>query len=127
MGADSGLWGAVVAVIGLIGVIYTGRRGPRPPSGEIQASAPAEVVEISGQLQVSPAIWQDMQSKITRLEQKVDRMTDLMEQGEAREGRLQELLRTALKVIRRANRRLIAAGLPEEPVPAELIPYHPEA
>ncbi|WP_331445877.1 hypothetical protein [Streptomyces xanthochromogenes] len=127
MDADSGLWGAVVAAIGLIGVIYTGRRGPRPPSGEIQASGPAEVVEISGQLQVSPAIWQDMQGKITRLEQKVDHMTQLMEQGAEREGRLRELLRTAMKVIRRANRRLAAANLPEEPVPAELVPYHQEA
>ncbi|MFK0182287.1 hypothetical protein ACIQVR_40755 [Streptomyces xanthochromogenes] len=126
MDADSGLWGAVVAVIGLIGVIYTGRQRPRLPTGEVTASAPAEVVEISGQLQVSPAIWQDMQGKITRLEEKVDHMTDLMEQGAEREGRLRELLRAAMKVIRRANRRLVAAGLPEEPVPSELVPYHQE-
>jgi outer membrane murein-binding lipoprotein Lpp len=123
MGSDSGLWGAVVAAIGLIGAIYTGRRGPGGPKGEITAGAPAEVVEISGQLQVSPAIWQDMQAKITKLEQKVDHLTDLMEQGATRENRMRELLRTAMGVIRRANRRLDAAGQPEEPVPADLTPY----
>jgi hypothetical protein len=123
MGSDSGLWGAVVAAIGLFGAIYTGRRGPGGPKGEIPADAAAEVVEISGQLQVSPAIWQDMQGKITKLEQKVDHLTDLMEQGQGRESRLKDLLTAAMRVIRRANRRLDAAGLPEEPVPSELTPY----
>ncbi|MEV6014772.1 hypothetical protein [Streptomyces sp. NPDC051997] len=122
MGSD-GLWGAVVAAIGLIGAIYTGRRGPGGAKGEIPASAPAEVVEISGQLQVSPAIWQTMQGKINQLERKVDHLTDLMEQSVTRENKLRELLRTAMRVIRRANRRLDAAGLPEEPVPSELNPY----
>jgi hypothetical protein len=123
MGPDSGLWGAVVAAIGLAGAIYTGRRGPGGPKGEIPVGAAAEVVEISGQLQVSPAIWQDMQGKINQLERKVDHLTDLMEQSATRENKLRDLLRTALRVIRRANGRLDAAGLPEEPVPSELTPY----
>lgn len=123
MGSDSGLWGAVVAALGLIGAVYTGRRGPGGPKGDIAAGSPAEVVEISGQLQVSPAIWQDMQGKISQLERKVDHLTDLMEQSATRENKLRDLLRTAMRVIRRANHRLDAAGLPEEPVPSELHPY----
>jgi hypothetical protein len=46
-----------------------------------------------------------------------------MEQGQGRENRLKDLLTAAMRVIRRANRRLDAAGLPEEPVPSELTPY----
>jgi hypothetical protein len=120
MGPDSGLWAAVVAVVGLLGAVYTGRHGPKAAGGEFPPAAPAEVVEISGQLQVSPAIWQDMQGKIGQLERKVDHLTELMEQGIGRENRLRELLRTAMQILRRANRRLEAAGLPEEPVPSEL-------
>lgn len=123
LGPDSGVWGAVVALIGVFGAVYTGRRGPGGPKAEIPANAPAEVVEISGQLQVSPAIWQDMQGKINQLERKVDHLTDLMEQAVTRENKLRELLRAALAVIRRANRRLAAQGQPEEPVPADLTPY----
>lgn len=123
MDASSGLWGAVVALIGLVGVIFTGRRGPGGPRAEIPASAPAEVVEISGQLQVSPAIWQDMQGKIDRLEQKVERLTVVVEESLTRESKLRELLRLAMQVIRRANRRLVDNGQPEEPVPSELVPY----
>lgn len=123
MDASSGLWGAVVALIGLVGAIYTGRRGPGGPRGEIPASAPAEVVEISGQLQVSPAIWQDMQGKIDRLEQKVERLTVVVEESMTRESKLRELLRLAMQVIRRANRRLRDNGQPEEPVPSELVPF----
>jgi hypothetical protein len=119
---SSGVWTAVVALIGVLGAILTGRHGP-PVSGEIQSSDPANVVEISGQLQVSPAIWQDMQGKIEKLERKVDHLTDLMEQGVGRENKLRELLRAAMQIIRRANRRLGDAGLPEEPVPAELTPH----
>lgn len=124
MGADSGVWGAVVALIGLIGAFYTGRRGPGPKPGEIPATAAVELMEATGsQLQVSPAIWRDMNDKIGKLETKVDHLTDLVEQGQGRESRLRELLQAAMKVIRRANRRLDSAGLPEEPVPAELTPY----
>ncbi|WP_237533069.1 hypothetical protein, partial [Streptomyces sp. SID685] len=66
------MWGAVIALIGLVGAIYTGRHGgPKqiatPPGGEA-AQAAVELVERSGgQLQVSPAIWTDMNSKITAL------------------------------------------------------------
>lgn len=123
MDTSSGLWGAVVALIGLVGAIYTGRRGPGGPKDEIPASAPAEVVEISGQLQVSPAIWQDMQGKISQLELKVDHLTDLMEQSATRESRLRELLRAAMQMIRRMNRRLVDNGQPEEPIPSELVPF----
>ncbi|MFJ5644021.1 hypothetical protein [Streptomyces sp. NPDC093223] len=124
MGADSGIWGAVVALIGLAGAIYTGRRGPGPKPGEIPAPTAVDLVEAAGgQLQVSPAIWRDMNEKIGKLETKVDHLTDVVEQGQGRENRLRELLRAAMKVIRRANNRLAAADLPEEPVPADLTPY----
>nr|WP_148026372.1 SlyX family protein [Streptomyces lavendulae] len=127
-GSDSGVWGAIIALIGLAGAIYTGRNGgPKQiatPQGEEGVRAAVELVERSGgQLQVSPAIWSDMNSKITALETKVDHLTDLVEQGQGRENRLRELLRSAMKVIRRANARLDAAGLPEEPVPVEITPY----
>ncbi|MFJ9633849.1 hypothetical protein ACIRU8_39755 [Streptomyces sp. NPDC101175] len=124
MGADSGVWGAVVALIGLIGAFYTGRRGPGPSPQEIPAATAVELAEASGgQLQVSPAIWRDMNDKIGKLEQKVDHLTDVVEQGQGRENRLRELIRSAMKTLRRANSRLAAHGLPEEPVPAELTPY----
>ncbi|MFF2383784.1 hypothetical protein [Streptomyces sp. NPDC058108] len=124
MGADSGIWGAIVALIGLAGAIYTGRRGPGPKPGEIPVPAAVELVEAAGgQFQVSPAIWRDMNEKIGKLEQKVDHLTEVVEQGQGRENRLRELLRAAMRVIRRANSRLEKAGLPEEPVPAELTPY----
>ncbi|WP_439947154.1 hypothetical protein [Streptomyces sp. BBFR109] len=115
----------MIAAIGLIGAIYTGRRGPKlPQQGEIPAPTAVDLVEAAGgQLQVSPAIWRDMNSKIGKLEQKVDHLTALVEQGQGRENRLRELLRSAMRVIRRANARLDAAGLPEEPVPADLTHY----
>ncbi|MEU5596707.1 hypothetical protein [Streptomyces sp. NPDC020298] len=122
MGPDSGLWGAVVALIGLIGAIYTGRRGPAPK--ELPPAAAVELVEASGgQLQVSPAIWRDMQGKIGKLEEKVDHLTELVEQSQGRETRLRDLLQTAMRIVRRANTRLTATGQPEEPVPHELTPY----
>jgi outer membrane murein-binding lipoprotein Lpp len=126
MGPESGVWGAVVALIGLVGAVYTGRRGPKQVLGPEPGSAAAavELVEESGgQLQVSPAIWRDMNEKISRLEQKVDNLGALVEQGQGRESKLRELLQTAMRIIRRANRRLDAAGQPEEPVPVELTPY----
>jgi len=119
MDASSGLWGAVVAAIGLLSLLVTGRRGPRevpPPAGTAQDPTPE-------QLQVSPAIWKDMRGEIRELRTKVDHLTDVVEQGSTRERSLREHLRMAMKVIRRANRRLRAAGQPEEPVPVELIPY----
>ncbi|MFG3046211.1 hypothetical protein ACGFZR_14945 [Streptomyces sp. NPDC048241] len=126
MGPDSGIWGAVIALIGLAGAIYNGRRGgPKEvaTTGDA-AQAAVELVEQSGgQLQVSTAIWTDMNSKITALEQKVDHLTALVEQGQGRENRLRDLLRAAMRALRRANARLDSAGLPEEPVPAELTPY----
>jgi hypothetical protein len=118
--ATDGIWGAVVALIGLFSVIYTGRRGPR--NGGPQPLPSSQDVPTE-QLQVSQPIWRDMQSKISTLEEKVDHLTVLMEDGVGREMRLKELLRMAMKVIRRANRRLRSAGEPEEPVPVELIPY----
>ncbi|MEU2733077.1 hypothetical protein [Streptomyces griseoviridis] len=38
-------------------------------------------------------------------------------------GRLDRLLRTAMRIIRRANRRLVAAREVPEEIPRELIPY----
>lgn len=49
--------------------------------------------------------------------------TQRLADGALRESRLQELLRLALRLVRRGNRRLAAAGLEPEPVPDELIPY----
>lgn len=117
--ASNGLWGAVVALIGLISLFVTGRRGPR----ELPPPPPGQQEVATEQLQVSPQIWGALNNRIGELERKVDHMTEVLEEGQQRESRLRELLRMALKVVRRANKRLHAAGLPEEPVPAELIPY----
>lgn len=117
MDASSGVWGAVIALIGLISMLTTGRRGPRDlPPGAEQGSD-------KEQLQVSPQIWGRLNDRIGELERKVDHMTAVLEEGQVRESKLRDLLRMAMKVIRQANRRLHAAGQPEEPVPAELIPY----
>lgn len=127
MDADNSLWGAVVALLSLVGMIYTARRGAREqraaplPGGSTEG--PDEAPGKPGQLQVSPAIWTDMQGQIKKLEKKVDHLTVVVEQGTTRERTLREHLRMAMKVIRRANRRLRAAGQPEEPVPTELIQY----
>jgi hypothetical protein len=121
--ATDGVWGAVVALIGLFSVIYTGRRGPKeagPPGGQAELESGGAGAD---HLQVSPAIWQDMQGQIKKLERKVDHLTVVVEQGTTRERTLREHLRMAMRVIRRANRRLRAAGEPEEPVPTELIQY----
>jgi len=121
--ASDGVWGVIVALIGLVSVIYTGRRGPREPPTAIEIGEADPDKATAEQLQVSPAIWKDMRGEIRELRTKVDHLTDLVEQGSTRERTLRDHLRMAMHVIRRANRRLRSANQPEEPVPTELIQY----
>lgn len=125
MDASNGVWGAVIALIGLIGVLVTGRRGPRelPPSQGAPDGSDAAPGKHVDQLQVSPAIWKDMRGEIRELKTRVDHLTEVVEQGGTRERTLRDHMRLAMKVIRRANRRLHALGEPEETVPTELIQY----
>lgn len=122
MDASSGVWGAVIALIGLVGMLATGKRGPRelPPGG------PPEPTPDKQQLQVSPQIWGSLNTRIGELEHKVDRLTEVVEAAMEREKTLIRLLRVAVAALRRANKRLKQANQPEEPVPSELLPYGAE-
>ncbi|MFJ3587548.1 hypothetical protein ACIQUY_29170 [Streptomyces sp. NPDC090231] len=121
MGADSGVLGVVIAVVGVIGSILVARistprdRDPdddREPA--IEGGSPR-----SNELKVSPEIWR----RFTVLEGKVDHLTALVEEQRTKVSTLERLLRLSMRIIRRANRRLYAAELPTEEVPAELVPY----
>jgi hypothetical protein len=119
MDASSGIWGAVVAFIGLIGVLATGRRGPR----ELPPGTPGDTDK---QLQVSPQIWMSLNSRIGELEGKVGVLERDAEAAKEREKFLTRLLRLAVAALKRANRRLRNADQPDEPVPTELLPYGAE-
>nr|WSS66719.1 hypothetical protein OG284_36855 [Streptomyces sp. NBC_01177] len=121
MGAESGVLGVVIAVVGVIGSILVARISnprdrdqddEREPAAEGGLGQPAE-------LKVSPEIWR----RFTVLENKVDHLTALVEEMRERVSALERLLRLAMRIIRRANRRLRAAELPPEEVPAELVRY----
>ncbi|MFD3717287.1 hypothetical protein [Streptomyces sp. NPDC058674] len=109
----------MIAVIGAVAAVLVARVSvPRPqPAGhpEPEDGPPA--------LEVSPEIWMHFSGRIRGLEDKVDHLTDLVEAQTVRVGSLEKLLRMAMRVIRRANRRLRAAELEPEPIPAELVPY----
>lgn len=114
------LYGVVTAVLGLIGVIYTARNGPdRRPTGGRALPAPPGEMGGSDQLRVSPEIWR----RFEVLEAKVDHLTTVVETKKIEVTALERLLRQAMRIIRRANRRLAAHGEVPEEIPRELIPY----
>lgn len=122
MGADSGLLGVVIAVVGVIGSVLVARiSNPHGRDQDDDGREPAvEGGESrSNELKVSPEIWR----RFTVLETKVDHLTAIVEEQRTKVTKLERLLRLALRIIRRANRRLRAAELTPEEVPAELIPY----
>ncbi|WP_435285899.1 hypothetical protein [Streptomyces bacillaris] len=114
----------IVAVLGLIGAVLVARMSvPR----ERPAPAPA-VTEPGGELpppglQVSPEIWQYVSGRFATLEAKVDNLTVIVETKKAEVSALERLLRQAMRIIRRANRRLVAVHETPEEIPRELIPY----
>lgn len=123
MGAENGLLGVVIAVVGVIGSILVARIS-NPRDRDRDQDDEREPVAEGGlgqpvELKVSPEIWR----RFTVLESKVDHLTALVEEMRERVSALERLLRLAMRIIRRANRRLQRAELPPEEVPAELVRY----
>lgn len=104
MGADSVAL-VVVAVCGSVTGLFSWLQSRRAGS----TAAAVQHTVATPELTISPALHAEY--------------TERLAQAEVRETRLQELLRLALRLVRRQNRRLAAAGLEPEPVPEELIPY----
>ncbi|MGW6652497.1 hypothetical protein AMK23_26385 [Streptomyces sp. CB02130] len=122
MGGDETVLGVVIAVVGgicsvLVARISTPRERPAPP-----AAAEADELPPPG-LQVSPEIWQYVSGRFATLEAKVDNLTLLVETKKAEVSALERLLRQAMRIIRRANRRLVAVHEAPEEIPRELVPY----
>ncbi|MGW1930682.1 hypothetical protein [Streptomyces sp. NPDC001919] len=116
------LYTFLVAATGLLGAIYTAKAGPRSDAPAVTVAVPEDDKD-GGALEVSPEIWSHFNGKINTLEHKVDHLTDLVERQTVRVGALERLLRQAMRIIRQANRRLIARGEPAEEIPQELVPY----
>ncbi|MFD3802657.1 hypothetical protein ACFWTC_03290 [Streptomyces sp. NPDC058619] len=127
MGTEGTVLGVVIAVVGVIGSVLVARvsapKGPQSPVHGPPAAAEGDDDRAPGALEVSPQIWSHFSGKITTLEAKVDHLTELVEHQTIRVSTLEKLLRQAMRVIRRANRRLRTAELEPEPIPPELIPY----
>lgn len=123
MSGDETVLGVVIAVVGgicsvLVARISTPRERPAPPA----AVAEADELPPPG-LQVSPEIWQYVSGRFATLEAKVDNLTLLVETKKAEVSALERLLRQAMRIIRRANRRLAAVHEQPEEIPRELVPY----
>ncbi|MFE7047129.1 hypothetical protein [Streptomyces californicus] len=120
MGGDETVLGVVIAVVGgicsvLVARISTPRERPavdRPPGDDDDDGRP-------GELKVSPEIWR----RFEVLEQKVDHLTAVVETKKIEVTTLERLLRQAMRIIRRANRRLVAVHEQPEEIPRELVPY----
>lgn len=114
--AESTVLGVIIAVIGLIGSVLVARIStPRERTAlERLMDEPEE-----GELRVSPEIWR----RFSVLEEKVDHLTSMVEQQKEKVTALERLLRMAMRIVRRANRRLAAVHEVPEEVPRELIPY----
>ncbi|MFI6639937.1 hypothetical protein [Streptomyces sp. NPDC050504] len=123
MGEGSVL-GVVIAVVGMVGSVLVARISS--PRARV-VGPPVEEDETAGPLAVSPEIWTQLNSKITTLEGEVAAVrreaTEAAVLYSSRVSLLEGLLRQAMRIIRRTNRRLTGAGLPPEEVPADLIPY----
>ncbi|MFJ2259458.1 hypothetical protein ACIOKD_14150 [Streptomyces sp. NPDC087844] len=118
MGSEDTVLGVIIAVVGAIGAVLVARVST-PRAGPPAVGGAAEEPRESGELKVSPEIW----ARFETLEAKVDHLTVLVEQQKEKVTTLERLLRMAMRIIRRANRRLAARQeLPEE-VPRELVPY----
>ncbi|MGW2837296.1 hypothetical protein ACWCWD_06245 [Streptomyces sp. NPDC001493] len=107
MGGEDSVFGVIAAAIGGLAAILVARIS-RPGPGEDE-----------DELKVSPEIWQ----RFERLERKVDHLTALVETKKAEVSALEKLLRSAMRIVRRQQRRLRAHGDRPEEVPLELIPY----
>lgn len=113
MGGDGTVLGVVIAVVGVIGSLLVARVSA--PGSPLESEEQRDVSE----LRVSPEIWE----RFAVLEAKVDHLTELVEKKKEEVTALERLLRMAMRIVRRANRRLARSGAPPEEVPRELIPY----
>ncbi|MEU8538359.1 hypothetical protein OH540_21385 [Streptomyces sp. BPPL-273] len=107
----------MIAVVGAFASVMVAKISTPKPGGE----RPAEDDDSrdAPELRVSPEIWQ----RFAVLEAKVDHLTELVEQKKEEVTKLERLLRAAMRIIRRANRRLAARQETPEEIPRELIPY----
>ncbi|WEH40812.1 hypothetical protein [Streptomyces sp. AM 2-1-1] len=113
MGSEGTVLGVIASVIGGLAAILVARIS-RPDPGQDEDGAGA-----GDELKVSPEIWQ----RFERLERKVDHLTALVETKKAEVSALEKMLRSAMRIVRRQQRRLRAHGERPEEVPLELIPY----
>lgn len=121
MGSDSTILGVIIAVIGTIGSVLVARISA-PRAHRPEPEAPAALPAGDG-LKVSPEIWRDLSGRISELDAKVSHLTEVVERQTEQVTFLERLLRTAMRIIRRQQATLRRAGLPEEPIPAILMPY----
>ncbi|RDG37978.1 hypothetical protein [Streptomyces corynorhini] len=114
MDSEGTVLGVIIAVVGVIGAVLVARVStPRPAAGAPEDDADAD------ELRVSPEIWR----RFEVLEQKVDHLTSIVEHQKEKVTALERLLRMAMRIVRRANVRLVARQEPPEEIPTELIPY----
>lgn len=124
MGAEGSITTIVIAVLGLVGSVLVARiSAPRDRSPLERSPLERHADEVDAgdrdDLKVSREIWR----RFSVLEDKVDRLTAIVEEQREKVSHLERLLRMALRIVRRANRRLASHGeLPEE-VPRDLVPY----
>ncbi|MFE6482387.1 hypothetical protein ACFVGN_05530 [Streptomyces sp. NPDC057757] len=110
----------MIAVVGAIASILVAKVStPRGVSAGADRAVEGEDARDAGELRVSPEIWE----RFAVLEAKVDHLTQLVEQKKEEVTTLERLLRMAMRVVRRANRRLARVGQVPEEVPRELVPY----
>ena len=124
MANDSTVLGVIIAVVGGLASVLVARiSAPRDRGGPQVLVPPAEEGDPPPGLQVSPEIWAYMSGRFETLEEKVDHLTVLVETKKAEVSALERMLRQAMRIIRRANRRLAARDEAPEEIPRELIPY----
>lgn len=114
MDGDGTVLGVVIAVVGAIASILVAKVSTPRPGVEVEEGG-----RDAGELRVSPEIWE----RFAVLEAKVDHLTALVEQKKEEVSSLERLLRSAMRIIRRANRRLVARQETPEEIPRELVPY----
>ncbi|NUP24163.1 MAG: hypothetical protein HOZ81_50525 [Streptomyces sp.] len=118
MGSDMVLGIATTALGVLSAVLVAWVARPREPR------TPPEPRPVAGEgLSVSPEIWRDLSGRISGLEGEVRELKDLVVQQGERVSFLERLLRTAMRIVRAQSRTLRKARLPDEPIPAVLMPY----